>query len=233
MKIQTGKKLGFFAAITMLIGSVVGIGIFFKSHGILRANDWNGIGTLLAWLLGGLLSLAAAISFSEIGSVKTRNVSGLPAYSEKFGGKLFGYFVRFNFSVFYYGILAVVLGFFGSEVIVGMIQTFRGGSTAEVPIFGHAIIAVAITAGFIALNFWSVKASGIWAQVSTVLKWIPLLAVAILGIALATTNHASIDNFGKNAFTNGQPFNFTHMLAALPAVLFAYDAFLGTLSLKD
>ncbi|RTZ68122.1 MAG: hypothetical protein DSZ21_02435 [Tenericutes bacterium] len=40
-------------------------------------------------------------------------------------------------------------------------------------------------------------------------------------------------HFGKNAFTNNNGFNFTHMLAALPAVLFAYDAFLGTLSLKD
>jgi amino acid transporter len=39
MSIKTGKKLGFFGALAMLIGSVVGIGIFFKSHGILRSND--------------------------------------------------------------------------------------------------------------------------------------------------------------------------------------------------
>ncbi|RTZ68936.1 MAG: hypothetical protein DSZ21_00815 [Tenericutes bacterium] len=96
-----------------------------------------------------------------MGSVKTKNVAGLPAYAEKFGGKLFGYFVRFNYTFFYYSILSLVLGFFGSEVIVGMIQSFRGAKASDVPIYGHAIIAVAITTGFLALNFWSIKASGV------------------------------------------------------------------------
>jgi len=57
------------------------------------------------------------------------------------------------YTFFYYSILSLVLGFFGSEVIVGMIQSFRGAKASDVPIYGHAIIAVAITTGFLALNF--------------------------------------------------------------------------------
>lgn len=63
------------------------------------------------------------------------------------------------------------------------------------------------------------------------------MLVALLGIVLATTNHSNNSPagplFGHNAFTNGQGFEFTGMLAALPAVLFAYDSFLNILSMKD
>jgi hypothetical protein len=55
--------------------------------------------------------------------VKTKRISGLTAYAEKFGGTKFGYFTRINFSFFYYGILVVVLSFFGSEIIIGMITS--------------------------------------------------------------------------------------------------------------
>ncbi|WKX02220.1 APC family permease [Candidatus Mycoplasma mahonii] len=233
MSIQTGRKIGFFAALSMLIGSVVGIGIFFKSHGILRANDWNGTGTLIAWLLGGLLSLAAAISFSEMGSLKTRNVHGLNAYAEITGGKKYGYFTRFNYSSFYFPILIVVLGFFGSEMLVSMLVSWTGDKVSDVPIYGHVLIACFITTFFITMNFMSIKASGIFQTISGVLKWIPLILVAVLGIALATTNNAPNENFGQNAFSNGNSFKFTGMLAAMPAVLFAFDAFLIVTSLGD
>lgn len=54
--------------------------------------------------------------------------------------------------------------------------------------------------------------------------------MAVAGLALANTNHSG----GTNSFTNGHSFSFTGLLAALPAVLFAYDAFLdaGTYSSK-
>ena len=242
MSVKTGKKLGFFGALTMLIGSVVGVGIFFKSHGILRANDWNGTGTFLAWIIGGILSLAAAVSFSEISNVKTKRISGLPAYAEIFGGKKFGYFTRFNFSVFYYGILVVVLSFFGSEIIIAMISSWIPGSGGadSVPIYGHALVSFGISAFVLAINYLSVHASGRIAQITTILKWVPLVLVAFLGIIFATTNNnptnpvpATRSIFGQNSFANGRPFTLTGLLAALPAVLFAYDAFLGTLSLKD
>ena len=235
MSIKMGKKIGFISALAMLIGSVVGIGIFFKSHGILRSNDWNGIGTLMAWLIGGILSLSAAVSFSEIGSMKTKNVHGLAGAAERVGGKKFGYLVRFNYSFFYTGILAAILGTFGSEMLFMMITTFVDNySMNDVPIYAHAILGLGISAFFIIMNYLSVKIGGIVATVTTVLKWIPLLTVAILGLALATTNNnPGVGMFGKNAFTNGQQFSFTAMLSALPAVLFAYDAFLGVASMKN
>ena len=245
MSHKNGKRLGFIGALAMLIGSVVGIGIFFKSHGILRANDWSGTGTFLAWLFGGILSLGAAVSFSEIGSLKTKSVSGLPAWAEKFGGKKFGYFVRFNWSFFYYGLLAAVLGVFGSEMIFALISTLSNGKyvMSDFPIYAHIILGFAFIIMFLTFNYFSLRGSGVFQTVATVLKWIPLVTVAVVGIIFATTNNVPnpfkvppthmYSNIGKNAFSNGKSFSVAGMLAALPAVLFAFDAFLGVASMRN
>lgn len=228
MSIKSAKKLGFFISLTMLVGSVVGIGVFFKSHSILRSNDWNGIGTLLAWVVGGLLSLAAAISFSEISSFNTKNVHGLPGWTEKIAGKKMGYLVRFSYSFFYYGLLGTVLGVFGSEMFFNIFATFGAiGSVADVPMYVHLLVGIFLVVFFMAVNFVSARAGGIVQAVTTVLKWVPLLTVALAGLILATTNNSTHGNFGVSAFANGTKFSFTGMLAALPAVLFAFDAFIG------
>ncbi|MCU9933119.1 hypothetical protein NWQ33_04385 [Mycoplasmopsis cynos] len=54
----------------MIIGSVVGIGIFFKNASISNAVSGDGLSWLIAWILGGIISISAAISFAEIGSFK-------------------------------------------------------------------------------------------------------------------------------------------------------------------
>ena len=233
MSRQTGRKIGFFMALAMLVGSVVGIGIFFKSHGVLRSNDQNGIGTLVAWILGGLLSVAAAVSFSEIGTMKTKNVQGLAAWAEKVGGKKLGYFTRFNYSFFYFGLLTAVLGVFGSEMLFNMIATFGSSEMSDFPMYAHIILGLAFSVGFFTLNYFSLRSGGYVQIVTTVLKWIPLVIVAFAGIILATTNHAPSGTRGHSAFTNGTDFKFTGMLAALPAVLFAFDAFLNASTMKD
>lgn len=228
MTTKVAKKIGFWTAVAMMFGSIVGIGIFFKNGSITRATGDNGVATLLAWVIGGLISLFAAISFSEIGSQKFKNVHGLAAWSEQALGKKFGYFVRFNLPVFYYGILTIIFGVFVSE-------SFFQALGEKVSITTHIIVGLAFDAFFISLNFISVH-SGSWiSRFSTVLKIVPLILVAVAGIVLATTNNnPQPDGSGHNSFTNGNSFSFTGLLAALPAVLFAYDAFLdaGTLSSK-
>ena len=233
-----GKQLGFFASITMLVGTVVGIGVFFKSHGILRANDWNGTGTFLAWLLGGILSLAAAVSFAEIGTMKNNKTAGLAAWAEKVGGQKFGYFVRFNYSFFYFGILIAVLGVFASEMLIKMIATFNTSfNFADFSVGFHVLLGLALSSGLLALNYLSLKTSGVIQIASTILKWIPLLVVVFAGLILANTNNKPMTlggmALGENAFTNGHAFNFTGMLSALPAVLFAFDAFLNVGSMSN
>ena len=228
MSIKSGRKLGFFAALAMLIGSVVGIGIFFKNGSVLGAAGNNGATALTAWIVGGLLSLAAAVSFSELGTkMKTKNVHGLPAWAEKYGGKKFGYFVRFNYFALFFALLTPIIAFFVSELFFNFLQSTDAISSIPA-VWVNGLIALGVSLLVIVMNFWSVKVSG-WVQtITTILKFMPLVLAAIIGISMFGTHNAG----GKNSFDIGS-FSFTGLLAALPAVLFAYDAFLNVAALPE
>jgi len=132
-------------------------------------------------------------------------------------------------------VLVLAIGMFASETIFGIFVAT--GAMKEQPHFGYvAILGVALVILAIGTSYFSVKASGNVQTITTILKFVPLVLVVVLGIGLAGTNHnpTLIDHpFGHNAFTNGHSFDFTKMLAALPAVLFAYDAFLVSSQLKN
>lgn len=235
MSIKSAKKLGFWMALSMMIGSIVGVGIFFKAQGILRANDWSGWSTLASWVLGGVMSLAAAISFSEIGSMKLGVVKSLGGWAEATSGKKFGYFVRFNYAFFYYAVYVFVLAAFSGEVFFKLLDTFNVMDISKIGVWAPILLGFGLMIFFVLMNFFSVKTSGYFQLITTILKWIPLVSVAVIGLSFATTNNipSSDGTFGQNAFTNGHKFTFTGMLAAVPAVLFAYDAFLSAPNMRN
>lgn len=60
------KNMGVFTAISVVIGSVIGAGVFFKPYAIYNATGGEpGMG-MLAWIIGGIASILAALTFAEI-----------------------------------------------------------------------------------------------------------------------------------------------------------------------
>ena len=228
MSIKKAKKIGFWISLAMLVGSVIGIGIFFKNNSVMSKVDSNPTGWLLAWIFGGLLSLSAAISFSEIGSMKTKEVSGLPGWAERVAGKKFGYFTRFNFVFIYYGLFIPAFGYYISFALFDFLQT-TGAIDSHPDIWVHTIVAIFLIIIPIVIRIISIYVTGIIQIVTTGLKIIPLIIAIIVGIALANTHNDG----GTNAFNNGTSFDFSKLIAALPAVLFAYDAFLNSSQLTN
>ena len=244
MSKKKAKKISFFTALTMMVGSIIGIGIFFKNDGILKANDWNGWSTLMSWVVGGLLSAFAAISFSEMGSMKLGKVKSLMGWAEATSGVKAGYFVRFNYSFLYYGMYTFVMGAFSGEITIKMFEILGVIQNMDaIPIYVSIFTGLGFSIFFILMNFYSAHVGGMFQVVTTILKWIPLLVVGVVGIAFASTNlhpsdgihHGSgfIKKYGHDAFFNGSSFTFTGLLAALPAVLFSFDSFLNAANMHD
>lgn len=231
MSQKTAKKLGFWMSLAMLAGSVVGIGIFFKNGSIASGVGNNGANWLLAWILGGVISLAAAINFSEISFLKNRKITGLANWSHQVGGKKFGYFVNISFTFFYSPILITVLGVFVSEIMFWFIQSIISATGSkiilELKIWHHLIVGLAFSFTLIITNLISMKAGGRIQLITTFIKFIPLVIAIFAGIIAFNTHNAG----GTNAFVPNTekiaPFDFSKVLLVLPAVLFSYDAFLG------
>ena len=80
MEQQLHKKYGLMTATAMVVGTVIGSGVFFKAEAILtKTGGYMGIG-ILAWGIGGLIMMICACTFS-IMATKYSYVNGVVDYA--------------------------------------------------------------------------------------------------------------------------------------------------------
>ncbi|MGL6125022.1 MAG: APC family permease [Metamycoplasmataceae bacterium] len=236
MKEKKFKKLGFFSALSICLGSIIGIGIFFKNYSISESVGGDGTSWLLAWIFSGIIALLVAIHFGKIAMVNNDGVSGLSSWAQRIATKKqnwFRHLVTVNYSFFYNSILVVIFGFFTTEIFFSFLQTINSDIVVP-PMWGIAIIAICLIIFYSILNSKSVKISGYYSFITTILKFIPLLIAIFIGISLPNIHNAG----GNNAFDpvipndNSIMDSFKGIMKALPAALFAFDAFVGVGSMS-
>ncbi|MCC3161022.1 MAG: amino acid permease, partial [Mollicutes bacterium PWAP] len=229
------RKLGLAAAISMLIGTVIGAGIFFRNNDIFNITNYSAVSTGIAWILGSIISLTAAISFSEIGRTNTeKNTTGellwTKKYSNNFLSKGFGT-IR---TVFYYNIYIVILSFLISKFFFDALDTLSLVDANKISPIIHLIIGLFFGISLLLSQYFSEKFMSITQSATTIIKVIPLFVVVIAGLIFFNTHNYSpdskmlIDHNGKpgqNLFKHGTSFDFSKMIAAIPLTLFTYDAF--------
>jgi len=105
------RELGAWDGTLITVGSVIGTGIFLVSGDIVRAAPHAGL-LLLVWLVGGLLSLAGALTYAELGAMYPR-AGGIYVYLREAYGPLPGFLYGWaSFLVIMSGgIAALAVGF--------------------------------------------------------------------------------------------------------------------------
>ncbi|WP_027120013.1 APC family permease [[Mycoplasma] testudinis] len=214
MKVQSARKLGFWAALAVVIGNVVGIGIFLKNLSVVNfatiiPQPVNGAGdpipgefgtfsfysVLVSWIVGAVITFFAALSFAEV-STSRASKAGLAGWSEQLGGRRFGRFVRFNHTTFYYAILVAALPFLAVQGLYSAIDIGVNGRSSGQVHFGYIFLGGAIIlVSFIALNLFATKSSAVFQYASIFFKIVPLVLVFIIGLINANQS----DVFGKTA----------------------------------
>lgn len=229
---KTAASIGLFGAVSIIIGSTVGVGIFFKNGNIFRNNNGNPWGVLFSWIIAFVVALAIAYSFGEIVTCKTKSAnSGLAGWYERLIGYRSGRLVKILLPLLYYGIYILVDAIFFSEAIFNCFSKGKdidcGNSTMWYIIF----VALAGIFVFATLNLFCSKALQKTSNVTTILKFIPLGLVILTGIIFGCINKDQNLFINDNISTidgkdySGQ-FSFTGMLDSLPAIFFAFDSFL-------
>ena len=87
------KKYGLLTAICMVVGIVVGSGVFFKAEAILNKTGGNLKIGILAWVIGGVIMIVSAYTFSIL-ATKYEKVNGVVDYAEAMCGKKYAYFME-------------------------------------------------------------------------------------------------------------------------------------------
>jgi len=127
------KNLGVLPAVSVVVGCVIGAGVFFKPYAIYQATGGApGMG-MLAWVLGGLMSLFGALTFTEA-AVMIPETGGMAAYLSKAYGEKIGYLAGWlqTLSTFCKLIPLFLLMIFG--FVLG-----EGGNSFTTPLVGEGI----------------------------------------------------------------------------------------------
>ena len=168
---QPARPLTFWMAVALVMGNMIGSGIFLLPASLAR---FGGV-SLIGWLISTAGALMLALVFARLARIDP--ASGGPyAYTRRAFGDLAGFLVAWGYWISMWtslGALAVAL--------VGYLAALIPPITATPAIAaGSALIAVW---SLVAVNVIGARAAG-WVQVvTTVLKLFPLALVAVLGLA--------------------------------------------------
>ena len=117
MKIK--KQYGLWTGIAMVVGIVIGSGVFVKAEKVLTVSGGDLKLSLLAWLVGGLIMVASGFCFAVYAS-KVQKYNGVVDYVEKATNKRVGYHLAWIFTTFYYPIIAAIVAILAAQNFFAM-----------------------------------------------------------------------------------------------------------------
>jgi APA family basic amino acid/polyamine antiporter len=199
------RKLGLFDAIMLVMGSMIGSGIFIVSADIMR-NLGSGYWLIVVWIITGVMTIAAAISYGELSAMFPK-AGGQYTYLKEIFGKMMGFLYGWGmFTVIQTGTIAAVGVAFG-KFTAYLIPTLNDAA----PIFqsgGYKITWIQILAIVVILlltyiNTKGVEGGKILQNIFTGSKIVALIGLIVLGFLLVKTNFWSGNmGLGWKAFNN-------------------------------
>ena len=190
---QPARPLTFWMAVALVMGNMIGSGIFLLPASLAR---FGGV-SLIGWLISTAGALMLALVFARLAGIDP--ASGGPyAYTRRAFGDLAGFLVAWGYWISMWtslGALAVAL--------VGYLAALVPAITATPAIAaGAAVIAVW---SLVAVNVIGARAAG-WVQVvTTVLKLFPLALVAALGLTHFDSSAFEIDDASVRTLATSVP----------------------------
>jgi len=212
------RVLGTSHATAIVVGTLIGSGIFLVPYEMMRATGSSGL-VYLAWIAGGLLSLFGAMTYAEL--------SAIMPYT---GGEyvyLRGAYGDFTAFLYMWTWFAVAKPASIASVTMGLARTLaifhtfawldRPAFRAPFAVAWGQLFAIAVTWLISGLNYLGIKKAGDFQLIFTWLKGILILVIA--GICFAAAGHWN--NF-RTVYAHAHG-GFGGFMIALIAALWAYD----------
>lgn len=215
------KKYGLFTAVAMVVGVVIGSGVFFKAGRVLRSVDGNLVNGILAWLVGAAIMLVSAYVFSLFAQ-RINKVNGVVDFMEAAYGSRVGKLVAWFMSVFYYPTLVAVLAWVSADFTASLLQL----SGENVWIIGAFYLVL-----FFVLNLLSPVLAGKFQVSSTVIKLVPLVLMAVIGTIVGLVNGVTIENFTTTS-VGVDPAMLGGFSGAVLSTAFAYEGWIVATSIN-
>lgn len=218
------RKYGLITAICMVVGTVIGSGVFFKAQNVLTATGGNMPLGIAAWCITGLVMIICSAQFAVM-ATKYERVNGVVAYAEATCGKGYSYAIAwFLINIYFPGMTSVLAWvsarYFG--VIVGWEMT-----SAQVMVLAAFFLIFSYT-----INALSPRLAGRFQVSATVIKLIPIALMAIVGSIAGLINGVLPQNFVTTVGDAVGGSTGSGLFAAIVATVFAYEGWIVATSIN-
>ena len=207
--VELKRQIGLYAATAITVGNIIGSGIFRSPHSVAQHITvfWQ---VLLAWVIGGILSICGALVLAEL-AVTHPKTGGLYVFiREGFGDAHAFVFGWANLWVIKPTVIASITSVFA----LYFCQVLHLGKGAEFPVGAGAILLLTF------VNWLGVKEGAGTQSLFTTLKVIGIGALCVAAFTLPTTHAATQVALA----THAPETSFLQALAlAMISILFAYD----------
>ena len=199
------KKLKLWDAVMIVMGSMIGSGIFIVSADIMR-NLGSGYWIIVVWLITAVMTIAAAISYGELSAMFPK-AGGQYTYITEIFGKPMGFLYGWGmFTVIQTGTIAAVavaFGKFTAYLVPSLNDAAPIFQSGDFKITWIQILAIFVILFLTFVNTKGVQFGKILQNVFTSSKIIALLGLIVLGFVLISqSNWSSNMSFGWDAFQN-------------------------------
>ncbi|XP_006816949.1 b(0,+)-type amino acid transporter 1-like [Saccoglossus kowalevskii] len=211
--VELKRQVGLMSGIALIVGTMIGSGIFVSPKGVLRQTESVGM-SLIIWLACGVLSMLGAVSYAELGTFIPKSGAEYAYLFEGFGG----------IPAFLFAWISVVI--LRPASVAAIALTF--GNYAAQPFFPYGCeipdIVIKLLAGSCILiiawaNCYSVRLATSVQNVFTVAKLLAIAIIIMTGFVRLGQGHTEYLNRSfEGSSTNG----FAYAIAFYQG-LWAYD----------
>lgn len=217
------KRYGLPTAICMVVGTVIGSGVFFKAQNVLSATGGDMVLGTLAWIITGVLMIICSLQFASM-ATKYEKVNGVVDYAEATVGKGYAYYLAWFLTNIYYPGMTGVLAWVSARYFGVLFGWHLAG--AEVLCLSGAFLIGSYT-----LNVFSPRLAGRFQVSATVIKLIPILLMAVVGTVVGLLNGTLTGNFSSvvSEIAGGKSVG---LFAAIVSTAFAYEGWIIATSIN-
>lgn len=209
------RNYGLLTAIAMIVGVVIGSGIFFKSDNVLGYTGGNVLAGVLVFCVAALAIVFGCLSFSQLALLSDKP-GGIITYSQEFASQRFACAFGWFDTFLYYPTLTVVVSW-----VAGIYACMLFGF--EQTLNNQVLIGLLFTVLLFVMNVLSAKLGGIFQSAALIIKLVPLIGIAIIGLAFGQPGEAIAAHAGAVGPAS--------LFAAIVPIAFAFDGWICATSI--
>lgn len=211
------KEYSLFTAISMIVGIVIGSGIFFKSDDVLNYTGGNVMLGVLVFCIAAISIIFGSLTIAQL-AIRNNKPGGVITYMEEtWSPALSGSFGWFH-TLVYYPTLIVVVSWVAGLYICSL---FGFEQTLEL----QCIIGFMATCILFIVNIYAKKIGDLLQISATIIKLIPLFLIAILGLLKGDVQNITMDAVVPGSSSLG-------FITAIVPIAFSFDGWIIATSIS-